>query len=814
MNNSPAVESTNQIITYLKQKGIAHLSVDNDKIQGNVLGVQGKELINFGSCSYLGLEFDQRMKSGAEQALNNYGTQFSASRAYVSAGSYEQLEAKLCKIFGGYVLVTPTTTLGHISTIPIIIGRNDCVIMDHQVHNSVQTAVKLVKADGTHVELIRHNRMDLLEKRLNEIQSKYENVWYMADGIYSMYGDKAPMKELERLLNTYENFHLYVDDAHAMSCFGKHGRGYALSEIDLHPKMVMGTSLNKAFASGGGAFVFPTREMYDRVRNCGGPMITSGPMQPAALGAALAAADIHLSDDIYDMQKELRDNILYCHRLLEEYGLPNLAEKDSPIFFIGVGAPGPAYDLIDRLISNGFLVNIGIFPAVPMKNTGLRFTITRLHTFEQIESFVSSLAYQYYKVLRSHDTTIQDVCKAFKIEQPSYSNVNVKSTNAVDSEVTVELYQTIIDVEKEEWNRTLGRRSSFDWTALNIIEHSFSNNAKTEHNWDFEYLTLRDENGEIILSTFLTSGIMKDDMLLERDISINLEKIRVEMPHYGTSKFLSVGCFITEGNHVYMNEQHPLFKDALQKFYVVIDELQKKHKATQIILRDLPADNNKMDDVMVDNGYFKVQMPDNFILDLSTWDINDCYTSILKKKARKHFRTNVLSTMENFEVRTVSKVDESTLAQYYSLYKNVQTKNMDINTFDLPFTLFQSMNESKNWEFIELKLKPEFNKNGAVAVVFAYKGEACYCPTMMGIDYSLDRELNTYRQAIYQVIRAGKIQGYDQIRLGFSAGMEKRKFGAKGHESVAYMQSADHFNMEAILSSNSEQAQELVSIES
>src|SRR5690606_6612491 len=127
------------------------------------------------------------------------------------------------------------------------------------------------------------------------------------------------------------------------------------------------------------------------VRNCGGPMITSGPMQPSALGAALAAADIHLSDEIYEMQARLKKNILYCHHLLELSGLPNLAEEESPIFFIGVGAPKPAYDLIDRLINEGFLVNIGIFPAVPMKNTGLRFTITRLHTFEQIEAFVQAL---------------------------------------------------------------------------------------------------------------------------------------------------------------------------------------------------------------------------------------------------------------------------------------------------------------------------------------------------------------------------------------------------------------------------------------
>ena len=462
------------------------MNVDGNHIDGNILGINGQNLINFGSCSYLGLEFDERIKDGAHDSINVYGTQFSASRAYVSAGMYQCLEEKLKQIFGGYVLVTPTTTLGHISTIPILVGRNDCVIMDHQVHNSVQTAVKLVKAEGTHVELVRHNRMDLLEERIHKLKDKFENIWYMADGIYSMYGDKAPMKDLEKLLESNEQFHLYIDDAHAMSCFGKNGCGYALSQIDLHPRMVVGTSLNKAFASGGGAFVFPTEEMYDKVRNCGGPMITSGPMQPAALGAAIASADIHLSDEIYEMQDELREKVIYCHELLKREGLPNLAEMDSPIFFIGVGAPKPAYDLIDNLIADGFLVNIGIFPAVPMKNTGLRFTITRLHSMEQIEALVSSMKKHYFEVLANHAVELVDVCNAFKIDLPIKIENQKRITDVFKDEFTVSVHQTIMDVDKDKWNQTLGERSSFDWTAMNIIEQSFSGQELKEHNWDFE----------------------------------------------------------------------------------------------------------------------------------------------------------------------------------------------------------------------------------------------------------------------------------------------------------------------------------------
>jgi 7-keto-8-aminopelargonate synthetase-like enzyme/predicted N-acyltransferase len=800
MNNSAVLESTNQIINYLKEKKIAHMNVDGNGIYGNILEINGQDLINFGSCSYLGLEYDARMKSGAGESLNIYGTQFSASRAYVSAGMYQELELKLSQIFGGHVLVTPTTTLGHISTIPVLIGRDDCVIMDHQVHQSVQTAVKLVKAEGTHVELVRHNRMDLLEARLNELKKKYANIWYMADGIYSMYGDRAPMKELESLLIKHEQFHLYVDDAHAMSCFGQNGRGYALSEIDLHPRMVMGTSLNKAFASGGGAFIFPSKEMYDKVRNCGGPMITSGPMQPAALGAAIAAADIHLSDEIYELQKELNDNVSYCHHLLQEYGLPNLAEKDSPIFFVGVGAPKPAYEIIEKLIKDGFLVNIGIFPAVPMKNTGLRFTITRLHTFGQIEDLVSSLADYYFEALTFHETSVNEVCQAFKINPPREFEIEKKDNEASDkANIKVEIFQTIMDVKKEEWNELLGENSSFDWTALNILENSFSGNSKKEHNWNFEYLIIRDSNGVPILATFFSSGLLKDDMLLDKSISQEVEQTREYEPYHKTSLFLSIGCLITEGNHLFLNEGHQFLDEAIRKFFSVVEDLQIKYHASQTILRDFPSDDVKMDDLMVDNGYFKLNMPDNFKLNISNWNLEESYTSLLSKKSRKHFRNNVERNLHEFQTKIQQKVSLLELNHYFDLYQNVQRKNMDINTFELPFEMFESMNKNENWEFIELNLDSAYGYGKPVSVVFAYKGLACYAPTMMGIDYSVASDLNTYRQSIYQAIRAAKLGGYDEVRLGFSAGVEKKKFAAKAFKTVAYMQSSDHFSMEALL---------------
>ncbi len=323
--------------------------------------LKGRKVINFGSCSYLGLEFDTRLTEASKAAIDNYGTQFAESRAYVSIKLYQELEELFYKIFEAPCVITPTTTLGHIANIPVLISPADAIITDQLVHNSVSTAVRLLAAAGTHIEIVRHNRIDILEDRIKILRNKHRKIWYLADGIYSMFGDTAPMNELHQLLNTYPSFHLYVDDAHGMSIHGKHGRGFALDKRMFHPKMVLATSLAKAFATGGAVMVYPDKESARKVRTCGGPLITSGPLQPAQLGAAVAAAKIHLTDEIYTMQEELRERILFTNLMLRKYQLPVIAENNEAVFFVGVHLPKVGYNMVRRMLDAGYYLNLGIF---------------------------------------------------------------------------------------------------------------------------------------------------------------------------------------------------------------------------------------------------------------------------------------------------------------------------------------------------------------------------------------------------------------------------------------------------------------------
>jgi 7-keto-8-aminopelargonate synthetase-like enzyme len=274
------VQTVNRLVSELQREGIIkHRAGSGD---GSEWTVDGRSLRNFGSCSYMGLERHPALLAGAEEALYTYGANFSISRIFLECPLYEQLEATLSRAMGRPVLVAQSTSNAHLAALPVLVGERDLVLVDQFAHSSVHMATDLI--DDAQIELVRHNRMDLLEQRLNEAEAEFERVWYLCDGIYSMLGDFAPYAELRTLLARYPKLHLYVDDAHAMSWLGEHGRGSALTYLGDSERLVVAVSLSKAFGAAGGALALPSVELRDRIRNCGGPLMFSGP--GAGLGRA------------------------------------------------------------------------------------------------------------------------------------------------------------------------------------------------------------------------------------------------------------------------------------------------------------------------------------------------------------------------------------------------------------------------------------------------------------------------------------------------------------------------------------------------
>jgi 7-keto-8-aminopelargonate synthetase-like enzyme len=803
-NQNTALQTVDQIVTDGVRRGILHLYTDETSITGNVISLKGRPVVNFGSCSYLGLEFDPRLIEGSVTATRQFGTQFSESRAYVSVSPYSQLEEKLRRVFGLPVVITPTTTLGHFSAIPTLVGDNDAVLLDHQVHNSIQMAVNMVKARGVHVELVRHNRIDVLEEKIMALRKNHDRIWYMADGIYSMFGDKCPVKQVEVLLDRYPELFFYIDDAHGTSIYGDRGQGYVLTELPHHPKMVVAASLNKAFACGGGVIIFPDEEMARRVRTCGGPLITSGPMQPSALGAGLACADIHLSGEIKEMQEDLHANIQYANLLLKKYRLPVISESDAAVFFIGVSLPGLGYNMIQRMLDQGYYLNLGIFPAVPMKNTGVRFTITRLHTFTQIEAMIRTFHEQFAAAMAEEGVRLEDIYKAFRMPVPEEATLDKMVASVVNQSLHLRTfhYRTIKDVSASEWDALFLGRGSFDYCGLQFLEHTFRGNRKEEENWLFDYVLIKDNDGQPVVATFLTTTLYKDDMLSPAAVSEIVEEKRLKNPYYLTSRVIATGSLLTEGSHIYINRSSAMWKDAMVMLFEKITELQGDYEANTVMLRDFTDADEELRTFLIDQGFFGINMPDTNIVSDICWNDEETFYRQLSHRSRQHLRQDVLKHKDDFILREVSNPAKEEIRQWQKLYEQVRQRNLSLNTFPLPEKLFSEMARHEGWDITTLHLRKGHDEmaphQSMIAVMFCYRSEHTYSPMILGMDYEYLQTLKCYKQVLYRMMLRARQLGCTRVQLGFSAATEKKKVGAVQVPTWAFVQVKDNFNLQEL----------------
>jgi len=409
-------EKASEVVNYFKSTGKALLTTEDTPFTGDRIEIKNHgSFLNFSLCDYLRIATDERVKLESIEAVKKYGTYTAISRTFLKLNIYQEAEEIISQIFDKPVLLLPRTTLSHITVLPIIIGRKDAVILDHQVHTTVRIATDMLKSYGIHIETIRHNDLDTLANKYQELESKFEKIWYLTDGVYSMFGDTLPTNRIESLLNKYEKLHLYVDDAHGMSWSGIHGKGYVLSKMKYHSRMFLVTSLGKGFGAGGSAIVCPNEDIREKILFLGVPLMFTSPVEPATLGAIIGSARIHLDKEIIEKQKQLEILMNYFYTNAKILDLPIVDFTHTPIALAATGTPEMTNEIGDALYKNKIHATGAIYPAVPYHNSGVRIMITLYQTIDDMDLLLDVLQKAFKNAYKKRDLSNEMILRRFKL---------------------------------------------------------------------------------------------------------------------------------------------------------------------------------------------------------------------------------------------------------------------------------------------------------------------------------------------------------------------------------------------------------------
>jgi 8-amino-7-oxononanoate synthase len=349
-----------------------------------VVEMEGRQRIMLGSNNYLGLTGDERVTQSAIDAVHRYGSGLTGSRFLNGTiDLHLELERELAEWMGTEAALVFTT--GHhanLGALGTILDRHDTVIADSGDHASILDGCLL---SGAKLRAFRHNRLDLLEKRLQAAQDDGGGVLVIVDGVFSMEGDVAPLPDIADLCARYDA-RLMVDEAHALGVLGARGAGTSeLLGVEDRVDLRMAT-FSKSLASCGGVIAGPA-SVIEFLRFQARSFMFTASAVPAAVGAALAAVKIARSAEGRELMARALDNARYLHtglaalglRVVEPTRLPDGSEVLTTVVPVVVGEDWKAALLWKALYEAGVFVNVAVHPAVGPAGALLRTSVMASH---------------------------------------------------------------------------------------------------------------------------------------------------------------------------------------------------------------------------------------------------------------------------------------------------------------------------------------------------------------------------------------------------------------------------------------------------
>jgi len=345
---------------------------------------QGKEYIDFSSNDYLGLADHPFLKKAALEATEKFGVAGSASRLLSGDTEvFHALEEAVARFKGKEsALVFNSGYQANVGIISALFSKEDCIFADRLSHASIIDGILLSQARFLR---FRHNSLEHLESLLKKERSKYKKALIVTESIFSMDGDRAPLKELADLKEKY-HCSIMVDEAHATGIFGANGSGIVEEEgLSARIDLVMGT-FSKALA-GFGAYLAASKEITDYLVNTCRSFIYSTALPPAVIATNLASLALIKNEP--QRRSILLSNAVFLRAKLKEKGFSVLGS--SQIIPVILGDNLKALESAAYLQTQGFWVLAVRPPTVPAGEARLRFSLSFNHQAATLEKLIHAI---------------------------------------------------------------------------------------------------------------------------------------------------------------------------------------------------------------------------------------------------------------------------------------------------------------------------------------------------------------------------------------------------------------------------------------
>lgn len=381
LTQSKRLDYLNQAIQHLKDEHRYQTLRTLIGKQGVECVIDGQPVINFSSNNYLGLTTHPKLIASAHEAIDSHGVGTGSVRTII--GTMDLHQKLECKLAGfkhtESTLVLQSGFMANTAAITSVLEEGDVIISDALNHASIIDACRMMKQVPTQV--YAHKDMNQLEERLKQAQS-FKRRLIITDGVFSMDGDIAPLKEIVALAEQYDAI-VMVDDAHASGVLGENGRGTVNHfGLDGRVDIQVGT-LSKAIGAMGGYVAGPLA-LRDVLINKARPFLFSTSHPPSVIATCLAALEVLETEP--DRLKRLWDNAHAFKAGMQKIGFD--AQSETPIVPVIVGSSEKAQLLSKRLFEEGIYGQSIVFPTVAKDKARIRIIVTSEHTPAHLEKAI------------------------------------------------------------------------------------------------------------------------------------------------------------------------------------------------------------------------------------------------------------------------------------------------------------------------------------------------------------------------------------------------------------------------------------------